>query len=424
MSFIRDYALYSSGVESPSHYHTWCALSVLGTWLSKKVWTDMGYFKVYPNMYILLVGDPGIKKSTAMNIAKKLVLEVGERQVSPASITKEALMQYLGAEKSPCKFSFDIESNMIDPLTGQGTITTETRQIAHISIFANELVNLLNAGGNPVGMIDLLTDIWDQDPYVNVTKNKGSDLIKGPFVHLLGCLTPETMEALLFQKFISGGFSRRCIYTYADQNERPVPLPSITQEQGEAWLRCKQRGKVLLDWCGEYQWSPEFKNDLWVPWYRENFQRCQSEEKSFLKRFLQSLPEYLLKVMMLVTASESDTRLLTPQAFFAAKAILEPVQETLPRIFEFAGRNELNPIAGGLLRMLQAKNEVMKMKTIYSMYSKDASIQEIDTVVESLVKQEQVLTAVVKISDTQVRIIGTTAVVNRFIEQMKQPKQN
>lgn len=419
MSFIRDYELYASGVESPSHYHTWCALSVIGTFLSKKVWTDMGYFKVYPNMYVLLVGDPGIKKSTAMGIAKKLVLDVGGRQISPASITKEAMMQHLGAEKSPCKFSFEVESTQLDS-TGQGVQVSEVREVSHLSIFANELVNLLNAGGNPVGMIDLLTDIWDQDPYVNVTKNKGSDLIKGPFVHLLGCLTPETMEALLFQKFISGGFSRRCIYTYADRNERPVPLPSITQAQGEAWLRCKQRGAELLQWKGEYQWSDEFRNELWVPWYRENFQRCQSEEKAFLKRFLQSLPEYLLKIMMLVSASESDSRLLTPEAFYAAKAILAPVQETLPRIFEFAGRNELNPIAGALLRALQAKNEVMKMKTIYSMFSRDASIAEIDAVVESLVKQEQVLTAVLTISGTSVRVIGTADAVRALNEKAKQ----
>lgn len=406
MSFLRDYTLYASGLESPSIYHTWCALSALGSFLSKKVWTDMNYFKVYPNMYILLVGNPGLKKSTAMNLAKALVRDTGERHMSPAAITKEALMLLMGRDKSPCQFSYEKKPG-------------EIVQVSHLSIFANELVNLLNAGGNPIGMIDLLTDIWDQDPYRNETKNKGIDEIKGPFVHLLGCMTPELIENMLFQRIISGGFTRRCIFVHAERNEKAVPIPFATPEMVEAWERAHQRAKELLNWKGEYLWSPEFKNDLWPQWYCNNFDRTESEPSLVMKGFLRSKPEYILKLMMLINASETDSLILKPASFYAAKAFLDDVEPAIPKIFENTGRNELSPITGAIFRRIESFGKIMKVKTIYAEFSRDASIPEIDQMLDVLVKTDKIKAGQVIMQGQPIKFVGLPAMIDEALANVQ-----
>lgn len=404
MSFLRDYTQFAGGNESPSIYHTWAGLSAIGNFLSRKVWTEMGYFEIHPNMYVLLVGDPGIKKSTAMKLSQRLVIEVGDREIAPASITKEALMLHMGKKDSPCQLVFEKSPGI-------------AKDVRHLCIYANELVTLLNAGGNPMGMIDLLTDIWDMDPYKNVTKNKGSDIIPGPFVSILGCMTPEVMHNLLFQQIISGGFTRRCIFVFADRNEKPVPRPELTQAQKDAWDRCVAKGRELLQWQGAFTWSDEF-NEVWIKWYEKNFIAAENSESLVMQGFYRSKAEYVLKLMMLITASESDdSMVLEPPAFHAALAFLEQIEPMLPRIFENTGRNELSPIAGAIERKIISKDEPMKVKTIYAMFYKDATQQEIDGILDHLIKTEQIKAAQITVGGTPVRLVGAPRVIENFISK-------
>jgi len=82
MSFLHDYHIFTSGNEAPQIFHRWAALSCLSHAVGRKVWVQWGILgNVYPHLYLIFVGDPGSKKSTAMNIAKNLILEK-KRQTS------------------------------------------------------------------------------------------------------------------------------------------------------------------------------------------------------------------------------------------------------------------------------------------------------------------------------------------------------
>ena len=69
-TYLEDYAILTAGNEAPTKFHRWAALSTLSHAVGRKVWTDWGILgKIFPHIYLVFVGDPGIKKSTAMNIA-------------------------------------------------------------------------------------------------------------------------------------------------------------------------------------------------------------------------------------------------------------------------------------------------------------------------------------------------------------------
>lgn len=376
MSFLRDYAILSSGNESPKVYHQWAGLSALSSLVSRRVWVDQGVFKPYPNMYVLFVGDAGIKKSTAMNIARKLIREIQTIPIAPPSITKEALTLLMSEKDSPSLKTFKHTNS-----SGISSIVN----YSHMSMFANEFTTLLTAGGNESGMINFLTDIWDQDVFEVRTKNKGTDNLHGPYITLLGCLTTACMSNLMNTKIISSGFSRRCIFVYSDDIGEPVYRPIVTQEQKEAWARCIQRGKELQGISGEFGFTPE--GDQWYKtWYEAHHWSKREVESPLLKDFYNSKAEYVLKLAMLITLSDSDTLVLTREALELAVAYIDTIEPNMTIPFEGAGRNELSPIASNIARMVNTAVMPLPVKRIYALFFKDARPEEIKEMLEHLAK--------------------------------------
>lgn len=373
MSFLDDYAIFTSGNESPTIFHNWSGLSVISSLASRKVWVDQGPFIVRPNMYVLLVGNPGVKKSTAMSMARKLIEETKLLPVAPASITKEALTQFMGDPKSPCKQVFEHNGLPVN--------------YTHLSIFANELVSLLEAGGNPTGMITFLTDVWDRDEIKLQTKNKGTDVIEKPFITILGCLTPETMQSLLYQKIISGGFSRRAIFVCSDRNNAPVPRPKLTDAQIQAWDRCLARAKEIIKLSGEFKWT-----DAGIAahdeWYATNFYDCENAGGDVVfQGYLNSKPEYVLKIAMFTSLSENNDMIIDDWNIRAALHYLEQVEPGYRALFSGTGRNELARIGSMIEEFIKASpNKAVPTKVIYSRFTKDANMKELQDIITHAIK--------------------------------------
>ena len=92
-NILSSYLNYTAQSESPTRYHIWCFLGVVAAALQRKVWIDMNFFKVFPNMYVVLVGPPGVKKTTAIRIATNLVSSNPDIHISADATTREALIK-------------------------------------------------------------------------------------------------------------------------------------------------------------------------------------------------------------------------------------------------------------------------------------------------------------------------------------------
>src|SRR5687767_15141767 len=94
--WIHGYLVYTYNQESPESFHIWVALSNIAGALGRKVWFDMGYFNVYPNLYAVLVAPPGMcKKSTSMRLGRDIITKVPGLHFSPDSTSRERLIQDL-----------------------------------------------------------------------------------------------------------------------------------------------------------------------------------------------------------------------------------------------------------------------------------------------------------------------------------------
>lgn len=373
MSFLRDYAIFTKGNEAPPLYHTWAGISVLSSIVSRKVWVNQGIFTIYPNLYVILVGEPGNGKTTALSIARRMVRSFSHIPISPSAITREAMTEMMGDEKGPCQKTFKYND--------------ELHHYCHLTVFANELVTML--GNPPEKMVELFTDIWDQEAFEVKTKHQGHDIIKGPYVTLLGCMTPEITSNLLKQSIISGGFARRCVFVNALDRGDPVPRPIITPQQEAAWLSCLEWGKKIKDVQGEFQWT-QAAFDFFDEWYLKKYAALADHHDMMTKGYYRSKDVLLLKVAMLIVLSETTELVLDAPHLEASLAFLDQAEVHLNRVFDGTGRNMQADLAARVLHMIESKGSPVIEKVVYGTLYADGTRDEIRQVIEHLVATDKI----------------------------------
>jgi len=225
-------------------------------------------------------------------------------------------------------------------------------------------------------MIDFLTTIYDQEVYDAKTKNKGDDIIPGPYLTVLACTTPTNITRYLKEDVISGGFSRRALFAFELDEGDPIAFPSVTPTAAKAWNECVEWAKKLEEVVGEFQWTPD--STVWYKkWYEELFHSMKDNTEFMTRGYYKSKHIQLLKVGMLVALSETVELKLTKTHLEVSLELLEKAEKNLPKVFEGMGRNELAPVAARIVEMLEMIGKPVTEKRIVSDFFKDADTREI-----------------------------------------------
>ena len=332
MSFLGDYRTFAKGSEAHPTYHTFAALVALSSVVSRRVWLEMGYFKVYPNLYTVLVGPAGNRKTSAMTIARNLIREVGNIPFSAECVTKEKLILDMAEG--------EVAVDAMPPQFAAQKIMTP------MTIMVTELSEFLGAGS--IGMINFLTTIYDQDVYEHRTKNKGEVTINGPYLNLLACTTPDWITTYLRSDVISGGFSRRAIFVLETGKSGRIPFPEVTLEAKSAWASAVAYARRLQKVCGPFTWDAKART-FFADWYTNL--KMPTEET--VVGYFETKHMQLLKIAMLIALSESTDLVLRIEHLEFGLDLLKLAEENLTRVFEGIGRNELNGAASKVMDLLQ-----------------------------------------------------------------------
>lgn len=374
-NFLHAYEVYSSGNEAPEIYHRWTALSCLACFVSRRVWVPQGFLTVYPNLYIVFVGKPGNGKSTAMGIGRKLVRSLDKFcPIVPPSITREALTQDMGDKESKYYKQFSYQGKSVDYVPAL--------------IFANEMVTFLGQA-NPMGMIEFLTDIWDEDMFEVKTKNKGCDVIPHPFVNLLGCMTPETTGNLLKEQIISGGFERRAVFVHATRSTLSFPRPIITPEQVLArdWL--VKWASQLCMLVGQMNWT-KGAEEVFDHWYVKNKDYYTHHVNGWMEGYYTSKDVLVIKLAMLYSLSESVNMTLEPRHINQALNILSEAELGMKKVFAGTGSNEQASLAERIYTAVSSAKTVINLKAVLIDFFDHGSYDDICKAVDHLVMADRI----------------------------------
>ncbi len=330
-------------------------------------------------MYIVLVGEPGDKKTTALSLSRSMTQKI-KRPIAPPSATKEAITVLMSAEneKSPCHINY-VDSNNIP------------KHITHLSFFASEIVTMLSAGGNPQGLIEFFTDIYDREAFEVLTKNKGNDIIDAPYITILACMTPEQTGQLLKERLITGGFSRRCVFVYGRSKAEPIPRPQLLPEQINAKAFCMEHLEKVLKIKGEFKMTP-CGEAFFDEWYRYKHKQLSMPHPAPFKNWLRSKDTMLIKLAMLLDCAEHVTMLLNEKLLRQGVEMLDATEKDLNKVFAGAGKNPLAELAFRLVSKLEeAPNKRLSKKQVLAALFDDGDVEQIDKALDFLIKTEQVI---------------------------------
>lgn len=331
-TFFNSYRIYNQASECPATFHLYGAMVALSSMLGRKVWLDMGYFQVYPNLYVTLVGPPGFRKSSALNGARALLNACGAPFISD-SITKQKLVEDAGEQ--------EISVPNLPPQFAEFSVYTP------VTILATEISELI--GPSAVGMTSFLTSVYDeQKDYSERTKNKGTTIIKRPAFNLLACTTPDWIRTYMKQDVIGGGFSRRVLFVFENRLPQRNALPVVTPEMQNAFNAAVSHMKRVGAVFGPFSFEPAAK-DFYVNWYNN----LKTPHDVVLANYYGSKHVQLLKLSMLVALSEDVRRVIKLDHIVTALSILDNIEVNIPRVFEGVGRNDLSAHVSSILDVIK-----------------------------------------------------------------------
>ena len=402
MSFISDYLEMTAHTESPLAYHQWSCLACLSVLAGRRFYFPLGHIRYYPNLYVVLVGNPGVKKSSAMDRAKDIIRSTKCCPIAAAQATKEFITKAMSHEKFPGKKFFKLPDNT----------TEEYNQYA---IFATELTQFI--GVNPIGMLDFLTTVYTEKVYDCDTKGQGSDFVLGPYITMLACLTPEMLKGFLKMNILTGGFARRTVFVYG-MGGNIVPVPIFSKEQADAQARCIKWGEEIQQYSGKFSFG-KGAEEWYTEWYTNLHTNMTEIAKPTTEGYFRTKHELLFKVCMLIALSETMRPVIEIGHFeLAEKFFFSPVEKYLERVFEGSGINPNSQAAIQICRMLEALGKPMNRKHVEAMFFDSAtSLHELRDTIAHLVAVGRLVEKNITVAGQLIgTVIGTPDSMNNLTD--------
>ena len=91
-NWLQAYQELQYNTEPAAIFDTWVGYSVVAAALRRKIKLQLGRLEYYPNIYVVLVAEPGVaRKTEAIKYGVKFLSTIPEIVVSADSSTKEAM---------------------------------------------------------------------------------------------------------------------------------------------------------------------------------------------------------------------------------------------------------------------------------------------------------------------------------------------
>lgn len=363
--WISAYMVFTDGTVSPAEYHKWTALSTIAGAVRRKVFFDMSYFLLYPNLYVVLVGPAGrCKKSTAMRIGRGMLSEITGVNFTTDSITRERLIQ-------------DLSQTLVD---GHSSMTA----------YASEFASLLTSSG--MDMVVFLTDIFDSpSEWSHKTKLGGTNKITGPYLNLEGATTPDWIAKAMPLDTVGIGLTSRIIFVYQDTPRSRPWRPVMSPEMAKLRKYLVEDLAAMSLLTGEYRISTE-ADSMYDTWYKAKVVNPNTTGDPRLNGYFERKEIHVLKVAMLVAASKRDELVITGEDMDLTFKLFDEVEVAMPKVFANVGKNPLTVDYDDVLgAIVIAGPKGLPFGVLMDMFKHSVRKDELAEVLETLIAANKVM---------------------------------
>jgi energy-coupling factor transporter ATP-binding protein EcfA2 len=378
--FLSSYLKYASDTEVPAIFHRWAAISSIGAYLGRRYYFNHGHFTINPNMYCMLVGASGTRKSTAIKLFKKLIQQAGYHTIAADKTTKEKFILDLSGEADEEAKAVDTDSFLDQNLWGEDD--TGTKPDSEIFIMADEFNDFFGNGN--VEFISLLGTLWDYSGiYRNRIKNGKSVSIVNPTVSILGGNTPTNLSIAFPPEIIGQGFFSRLLFIYGEPNGKRITFPKAPSTESTQTIVDLLRAIRTI--ChGAAELTPEAEEVL-DRIYKSNLGVNDVRFDSYSTRRF----SHLLK-LCLITSAARYSKTITKSDVIYANTILSHAEHFMPKALGEFGKAKHSDVSHKIISLIEREYGVVSFKDIWKHVASDLEkMTDLTTLLQNLVAADK-----------------------------------
>lgn len=385
MNLFDTYFTYRKETEVPLIFHRWSLIGCLGAFLGRQCWLPFGSSRVFPNMYIMLVGNPGTRKSTAVKQARKLLEAAGYSSFSAEKTTKEKFILDLEGEGGN---DLDSGKNLVfENLFGAGADTAGAtpRETFIVADEFNEFI-----GNGNVEFLSLLGALWDWDSedsfYRYRLKNSKSIQIFQPTISILGGNTHAGFQLCFPPEAIGQGFLSRLILIYSDPSGRRITFPAAPDPKVLASM-VETLAKVKAKLVGALAYTPEAYR-----MFDMIYKTWQDLEDQRFKHYSTRRFTHLMKLSIICAAARVSATIDSEDVLLAS-TLLAYAESFMPKALGEFGKSRNSEAANKVMAALYETKKPLKLQDLWKVVSQDLDkIADLSALIGNLLTADKVQT--------------------------------
>lgn len=431
---------YTNGLSSPQSYIDWGWRFIVAAALQRRVWYGEEHLPCYPNMYIVLYGDPGLGKSILLdqisdflrhhkkkdfNPSKKdssdqekIIIEKIEQSNLESAEANMVKAKSGGEKTDPPLFPYAPDATtyeaLVDSMSGSFRRINYTKFLldgtsklavyGHCSMYfcLDELGSLFRKKADSV--INYLLGLYGcPKEYEYKTKTAGEDRVLRGCLNFIAGTTPDFMEEVSNDKLIGNGFSARCYFICATKNRKNVSRPdALSPEQLQYKADLLTHIKELAKLYGEAKVDQET-----IEWIKKWWDEQEENKDMRPNKSPKMIPYYARKIIHLYKVAIAEhygesTEMFIPLERFKEAAIILAKEEPMMHLaLSCDAKNPLAKVTQKTFEYIVKYKEVTKVDLITEFWDQlpmgNKSMDEILNHLIAMAKIEQVTTETGKI---------------------------
>jgi len=367
MSWLDDVLSQHKEFESPTMFWYWSALAALSATLRDKVWLDKFAYKLYPNVYIMLHADSGMRKGPPVSMAKQLVspLHLTKMIVGRSSI--QGILKELGTSET----------------LPDGTINKNVSAFICASELASSFVDDSAVTG-------ILVDLYDRNYNTEAWKSTLKQevfALNGATLTMLTATNEAMISELYGNREIKGGYFARTFIVREEELQTinslmypPKILPDYKKLSAYLFQVSKLRGELYME-----PNTRKFFHD-WYLEFRENAFKVKDETGT-----LSRLDDSILKVAILISLGTVPEKVIHMFAIEKAIDICSKLVGNIRRAFVPDGRSLFTQEKFLLINeLVNREGHMITRAQLNRKYWMRASMADWDTITDQLRVSEQI----------------------------------
>jgi hypothetical protein len=372
---ISAYLAYIGPSEAPTTFNRWAFITVLGAYLGRRYNFQHGHFNIASNLYVMLMGGAGSRKSTAIKIAASLIKKAGYDTIAAERSTKEKFLMDLAGEESTPQGNI-MEQNLFG--------TSDNDAPCEILIAADEF-NTFVGNGN-IEFLSLLGVLWDYNGrFEDRKKNSKSLVIENPTVSILAGNTATGFSLAFPAEAIGQGIFSRLILIHGEKTDKRITFPEAPSQAQEKLLldilyaiRQVASGNAVLTPSARTMLDAIYQG--WIGFPDVRFESYAN------RRF-----SHLIKLCLIVSAASMRNCIEDCDVVYA-NTILTHAEHSMSKALGEFGKARNSDVAHKVIQILESSYVPVSLKELWQNVHNDLEdISALKDMISNLVIAEKIL---------------------------------